>query len=92
MLIEHLGIFTVYLEGSSQIFDAVLMLTHFEVAIRAIFEELNICWLHSYGLIETDYGFLVLLHFVITAAEAILNCWILHDYWLVCCINVILYD
>ena len=69
-----------------------MMLAHFEVAIRAIFEELNIFWLCSNGLIETIYGKIVLLLFVITATETILNCWILFYNRLFCHINVILYN
>ena len=53
------------------------MLTHLEVAVRAILEKFDISGLHSDRFLEAGNGLFMVTLLVVAAAEAVLNRWIL---------------
>jgi len=76
LLVEHLRVVRVVLQGCVQVIDRKLEGTHVEVATSAILQEVNLVGLGADSLVEVVDGLLEVSERVVAAAQPVVHCWV----------------
>jgi len=77
LLVEHLRVVAVVLQRRVQVVDRELELIHIEVALRSVFQELDLVRFCSDCFVEIVDGFVEVSEGVVAASKAVVDSWVL---------------